>query len=292
MQKNAFTTKSYEVIYDRIDPHADPTVSIVIPYFNAGEFIEETLASVSDQSYRSYEIIIVDDGSSDSQSKAKVEQLQIANTKIIRQANQGPSAARNLAISLSSGRLILPLDADDLLHPDYLSHCVPALLENVEVGIVTTEVRRFGNRSKPFDLPDPTEENMIFGNTLVITSLFRKSHWQQFGGFKNEMIYGLEDYEFWINFLEAGLKIKRIPIELFYYRHHKSSFLQSITRQDDKHDAMMELIFELHPAFFSRNVASIYYAWLKERRKVKRLNRSFGLPLPGRRKLRFNVVEK
>jgi glycosyltransferase involved in cell wall biosynthesis len=99
-----------------------PQISVIIPAYNAARTILKALESVSKQSYSPCEIIVVDDGSTDTTGDI-VEAAAQSNPRIrlLRQQRQGPSAARNNAIAQSIGHYIAPLDADDLWHPDYLA---------------------------------------------------------------------------------------------------------------------------------------------------------------------------
>lgn len=92
-------------------------VSIIIPYYNKGEFIVETLNSVYNQTYNNFEIILINDGSDDIKSIKILETLAHSHLKIFSIKNSGVPFARNYGISKASGTYILPLDADDLIDP-------------------------------------------------------------------------------------------------------------------------------------------------------------------------------
>src|SRR5690242_9401975 len=97
-----------------------PAVTVVIPCYNMGAFIEETVASVLAQTFRSFEIVIVDDGSRDPETVVKLDQLAARGLTVLRTHNVGVAAARNRGIEVAQGSYILPLDADDLIGPLYL----------------------------------------------------------------------------------------------------------------------------------------------------------------------------
>lgn len=113
-------------------------ISVVIPLYNAGSTIERTLRSVLAQTYRDYEIVVVDDGSTDDGS-AKVEAMGIANLRLIRQANAGVSAARNLGIEEARGEFVALLDSDDEWHPEYLKTQFELTQKYPECGVFATK---------------------------------------------------------------------------------------------------------------------------------------------------------
>lgn len=120
-----------------------PLVSILIPCYNAEQWIEQTLQSAFQQTYTPIEIIVVDDGSSD-RSASIIEKHQ--NVSLIRQSNRGAAAARNIAFAHSHGDYIQYLDADDLLHPEKIAQQV-AILQTAPEAICTCRWGRFTSDS-------------------------------------------------------------------------------------------------------------------------------------------------
>jgi glycosyltransferase involved in cell wall biosynthesis len=122
--------------------HVDPEnlVTVVIPAYNAEATIDETLQSVRAQTYPSLEIVVVDDGSTDSTAQI-VERHAVADARVllIRQPNQGVAAARNAAIAAGRGQFIAPIDADDVWHPSKIEKQLAAMRDGgSKVGLVYT----------------------------------------------------------------------------------------------------------------------------------------------------------
>lgn len=111
-----------------------PTVSVVIPLYNTEKYIEETIASVLAQSYRDFELIVVDDGSTD-ESVELCRQFRDPRLRLISQENRGLAGARNAGIHHARGRYVALLDADDLWHPDKLALHVAHLERRPKVGV-------------------------------------------------------------------------------------------------------------------------------------------------------------
>lgn len=207
-----------------------PTVSVIIPCYNAGELLEEAIASVQSQTFRDFETIVVDDGSHDPLTVARLDAIAEDQTlRLLRTDNRGVAAARNLGISEARGRYILPLDADDLIAPDYLEKAVVQFEAYPETCIVCCDALLFGEISGVCKLPEFSAEHLLAGNLLFISSLFRKSDWQAVGGFCEAMRYGWEDWEFWISLTRRCPRVTKISEPLLHYRIRTDSRDQSMT---------------------------------------------------------------
>ncbi len=115
-----------------------PLISIIVPCYKQAHFLKESLQSVLEQTYGHWECIIVNDGSPDNTGKVATEWCRKdARFKYLYKENGGLSSARNVGIEASKGTFILPLDADDLLHKNYLKYLVPVLKGDQKLAIVT-----------------------------------------------------------------------------------------------------------------------------------------------------------
>lgn len=194
-------------------------VSVIIPCYNHGQFIEEAINSVVNQTYENIEIICIDDGSSDNSIEIIQNILKSTpNIKLIKQENQGVVKARNTAISASNGDYILPLDADDKIAPTYIEKAVDILDKFPEIGIVYCNAEYFGNKKGKWKLPEFDKNEIIFANQIFSCALFRKLDFDNAGKYKEYMNKGLEDWDLWLSFIENGLKVYKIDETLFFYR--------------------------------------------------------------------------
>ncbi|MBD3317834.1 MAG: glycosyltransferase, partial [Chitinivibrionales bacterium] len=96
-------------------PPKKPKVSVIIPCYNHGAFLNDAVSSVRNQTFQDYEMIIIDDGSDDPETMGLFDNNPFSDATIIRTANLGPSCARNAGIEKAQGQYILPLDADDII---------------------------------------------------------------------------------------------------------------------------------------------------------------------------------
>jgi len=210
-------------------PKNVPVVSVVIPCYNQGEFLREAVDSVLAQTFQNFEIIIIDDGSTDTRTKRILKNFKAPKTKILRQKNKGVSAARNAAIAKARGLFILPLDADDKVSPNYLKLAVKAMRSDKKLGIACGQTKLFGPETTDWKHPTYTPEAMLFDNALPPASLFRKTTWKKAGGYDEAMNFA-EDRDLWLGILEQGLEAKKIVGATYYYRRHAGSVTYALSR--------------------------------------------------------------
>ena len=205
-------------------------VSIIVPCYNQAHFLNESLQSVMTQTYTNWECIIVNDGSPDNTKKvAKNWCDKDKRFRYLEKENGGLSSARNAGISISNGDFILPLDADDIIDEAFLTKLVPELESNAKLAIVTCYSKFFNyniqnivHELKPIGT---TYHAILFENNIIATSLYRKTCWQEVGGYDEAMKLGFEDWEFWISILKRNWTYKVVEEFLFYYRKSKKSML-------------------------------------------------------------------
>lgn len=202
---------------------ANKLVSVIIPCFNSGRYLDKTINSVLCQTYQDFEIIIVDDGSTDDTTRQYLSALSHPKINVFFKENEGVSIARNVAISHSTGEYILPLDADDLISKDYLELAVLALNKNSSVKLVTCDVESFGCKKGIIPSDEYTIEKLLAKNLFVVSSMFRREDYNKTHGFNPNMKQGFEDWDFWLSLLSDSGEVYHINRTCFYYRLHKDS---------------------------------------------------------------------
>lgn len=234
-----------------------PLVSIIIPCHNQGQYLQEAVYSVLASTYENIEIIVVNDGSTE--NTELLEKFCAPKTKIIHQIHQGVSAARNNAIKESCGEYILPLDADDKIHPQYIEKAVNILKTQRDTGIVYCEAEFFGTKKGKWKLKKYKFPNVLWRNVIFSSAMYRKSDWEKAGGYKNEMDCAFEDWEFWITLIENGAGVYQIPETLFYYRKNASSRSKNAQR---KKIEMINQIIKFHRNLYAKHWKEILFPML------------------------------
>jgi hypothetical protein len=211
-----------------------PLVSIVIPLYNYGRYLGETIQSALNQTYKNIEIICVDDCSSDD----SVEVASKYPVRVIKhEKNKGLAETRNTGIRAARGEYILPLDSDDWLHKDFIKYTLA-----LNTDIASTGQRQFGEKNFVYiPMLAPTFEDFKRGNQINCCSLYKKEVWEKVGGYKSGKIF--EDWYFWLEATYAGFKVKTVQYPLFFYRIHKGSMLDKIKR--DHREIGREMIAEI-----------------------------------------------
>lgn len=229
-------------------------VSVIIPCFNQGPYLDEAVDSVLRQTFQDFEILVVDDGSTDQKTINVLKDYAKPKTRVIHTENQGLSAARNNGIREAKGAYILPLDADDKIGPGYLEDAVRILDRHPAIGIVYCEAAYFGIRDGRWSLPDYSPDRLLLNNVIFCSALFRRSHWEEVGGYNVNMIYGWEDWDFWLTLIRVGAKVYRIPKVHFFYRIREASMVNAM---DEEKQFFMRLHAVLNQQNLYRRVAEI-----------------------------------
>lgn len=227
-------------------------VSVIMPCYNDGKYIRESIDSVKRQSYNNIEIIVVDDGSDDEETLKILQSL--GNEVILLHTDHlRPAGARNYGISKATGKYIMPVDSDDTIDMYYIEKAVKMIQKYDEIGVVYCKADLFGEKSGIWDLPDYSFEKMLLDNVVFVTALFYKQDWEKVGGFNTHMLAGMEDYDFWISILALGRKIYQIPEILFHYRIKPVSRTTGFQSDYIQMQKTYRQIYDNHKNFYKDN---------------------------------------
>ncbi|HXP59517.1 MAG TPA: glycosyltransferase, partial [Dongiaceae bacterium] len=214
-------------------------------------YVPEAVESVVAQTLADWELIIVNDGSPDNTSEAARELIARhpgRSIRLIEKPNGGLSSARNAGIRAARGRYILPLDADDKIRPMLLEKLAAILDAKPEVGFAYTHIQHFGALDTEYPLPDFDPATLIGkDNIACVCALFRKSAWEQTGGYNEAMREGYEDWDFWIGCVEHGWAGYCLHEPLFLYRKSGQSMLAQANR---KREGLVARIVLNHPKLY------------------------------------------
>lgn len=223
-----------------------PTVSIVIPAYNPGQYLDEAVRSVIAQTFTDWECIVVDDGSTEDLSR--VEKMD-PRVRMVRQANRGLAVARNAGVANAAGELIALLDADDIWDPAKLSRQVPGMLADTEAGLSYTGFS-FIDADGKITGPGWAEPRLTYlemlgspGGPLPSAAILRRSAIQLVGGF-DCFHGGHEDTDVWLK-VARYFRVEFIAAPLMLYRVHSTNMSKkyrmmhdSITDVLRKHESM------------------------------------------------------
>ncbi|HEY9869067.1 MAG TPA: glycosyltransferase family 2 protein [Candidatus Obscuribacterales bacterium] len=227
-----------------------PAIVVVIPYYQQDEFLAEAVRSVKAQTYANVEIVVVDDCSPGLPAARILEAAGLSGVKVLRhEENRGLGAARNTGISASSAELIVSLDADDLIAPDYLE-VTAALMAKGDYAVVSTSVRQFGEADATWTPVLRLPEILMRG--APSTFLFRRSVFDGVGGY-NEALRHSPDKAFLISILRAGHEIGLVDRPLYLYRKHSEQF----SAREDAAEEFVRATFGTHSDLYEQHLLEV-----------------------------------
>ncbi|WP_017660950.1 glycosyltransferase [Baaleninema simplex] len=230
---------------------ATPILSVVIPCYNDGEYLEDAIRSVETYPEPIYEILIVNDGSTDSLTLAVLENLRQRGYRILNQPNRGLAAARNRGIEDARGRYILPLDADNRIRHEYIEKGIEILDRIPSVGVVYGDVLLFGTRNHIHHVPPFDLERLLQGNYIDACAVFRKQVWREVGGYDTEIPenLGYEDWEFWLSVAEKDWQFYKVSEVLFEYRMRSDSMVNACNIPENR-EKLFSYICQKHRSLY------------------------------------------
>ncbi len=246
-----------------------PLVSVIIPAYNAENFIERTLESVRAQTYKNIEILVVDDGSQDRTDEiVKFVAQKEPRLILLKQANAGVAAARNLAIQKAKGEFIAPIDADDIWYPQNLEKQIQCFMQSdVSVGLVyawSVDIDERDSLTGGFHVSDGEGEvyaKLLYQNFIgnASSTVIRRTCLEKVGGYNCELrsqgAQGSEDFDLYLRIAEC-YQVRVVPEFLIGYRQIASSMSQNYTSMAKSHDLVLEKASQKYP-----EIPAAIYRW-------------------------------
>ncbi len=221
-----------------------PKVSVVIVSYNYGRYLAEAVESALNQTFRDFEVIIVNDGSTDDTAEV-ADGLRRSHPNqqitVINQANAGqPAISRNNGIERAKGEYILCLDADDKIAPTMLEKCFQILETDTTVHIAYTDRLDFDGVDQVVRAREYSFHVLRHANHISHCALFRRKVWEEVGGYRTN-VKGCEDWDFWVAAGAKGYVGRRIPEALFMYRRHDTGLFQEVLSNFEERAAQIVL---------------------------------------------------
>jgi glycosyltransferase involved in cell wall biosynthesis len=205
---------------------ASALISCILPVYNGERYLGEAIESILSQTYQSFEIIVVDDGSTD--KTVEVVKSYGERLRYVRQANAGPAAARNHGIRLARGEFVAFQDADDVWHPEKLARQMARFAARSELELCSTQIQNFW-------IPELKEEAEHFHNHRLSQPLpgyvpqallVRRALLDQVGLFNPALLVG-DDTDWFLRAAEQGVVMEVLPDVLVYRRLHQANISRS-----------------------------------------------------------------
>ena len=256
---NAFPFESANSIEVRFRGSSQNNLlSVVIPYFNMGEFINEAIAAIEQSSYTNKEVIIVNDGSNDAQS---LQVLDLLKTKkgitIVDQPNLGLAAARNHGAREAKGEYLAFLDADDKVTANYYQKAIDILNHKSNVHFVGCWVQYFGESDGKWPAFTPQPPFILYHNMVNSSSLvYRKDSFLRHGLNDSRFLYGMEDYDSVISLIKNGCGGVVIPEFLFLYRVRRNSMARGFNKSNRLY--LYQLLADKHQEIYATFAAELF----------------------------------
>lgn len=232
------------------EPDGAQLLSIVIPYYNMGKYIEECVQSILASDFPEKEIIIVNDGSTDAASIAKLTYIEATYpVAVLHKANEGLPYTRNFGANAAKGKYLAFLDADDKVAPDYYSKSIRVLDCYDNVHFVGCWAKYFEGSSDCWPAFNPEPPYLLVHNMVNSSALVYKKQSFLIAGLNDPaFVYGMEDWDSIISMVQNNKRGVVLPEVLFYYRVRKNSMARNFTRV--KRIFLHRLIEEKHASFY------------------------------------------
>jgi glycosyltransferase involved in cell wall biosynthesis len=207
------------------NPEMPPNISVIVPCYNDGKYLADAIESVEQfPDRRIYEIIVIDDGSDDGNTKNVLDAIAKKGHTVLKPGKVGKCKVRNLGIAKARGKFILTLDADNKIEWDYIRKGIYVMNQSAEVGVVFGNRQHFGDENDYHRVFGFNIRQMFISNYIDTCAIFRKEAWKDAGGFDEQMpLQHREDWNFWLAVYSKGWKFYHLDELMFHYRVRKDA---------------------------------------------------------------------
>lgn len=236
-----------------------PRLSVVIPHYNLGQYLEEAVESVLASDLEDLEVLIVDDGSTSPESRLVVdafERHEDARVRVIRRENMGLAMTRNYGAEQARAPYVAFVDADDAVSPGFFSRCLEILDYYANVHLCYSWVKYFDDKEGVWMSWNTDLPYMLAHNLLIPICVVRRASFLRWGKNDPDMVFGLEDFEGWISMLEAGCGGIAIPEALVRYRVRSASMFRQINWYRQLY--LYDVIVRNHPGLYREYGAELF----------------------------------
>ncbi|MCC6676721.1 MAG: glycosyltransferase [Phycisphaerales bacterium] len=226
-----------------------PTLSVIVPFYNLGDYLPATLASIEAQTFKDFELLIIDDGSTDPKSLRLLDDLRAKGYRVLHKPNGGLGSARNWGVKHARAQWILPVDADDLFDPRMFETLVEAKRRNPDLVSISPMFKSFvESPDKPVSgfVPLGYDRDLLMHHNIVGPgggSLVEKRAILAVGGY-DEWLTSYEDWDLWCRLAEHGFHGTTIPAFLLHYRLRPGSLIRAEALP--RHQLLKAYILERH----------------------------------------------
>ncbi len=224
-----------------------PSISVIIPAYNQSRYLAAAVQSVLDQTNQDFEMIIVDDGSTD-QTRQVAASFDDPRLRYIYKENAGLSAARNTGIRNSNGNYLTFLDSDDLFTLRKLELLAERLNGDPELGFVAGKAILIDQNGNPlgkiFDQPPPDDlSDLLYWNPFHVCSVMVRREWQEIAGMFDESLRAYEDWDMWLRLARLGCRMGWVAEPISYYRFHTDQMTRDRERMTTATFAVLSKTF-------------------------------------------------
>lgn len=244
----------------------EPRISVLVPCFDDGAVLLEALASL--EGGEPFEIVVVDDGSTDAATLATLDEVEAAGTRVVHQANAGLPGARMTGLRETRAPYVFPLDADDLAEPAALVAMADLLDADPGAAVAFGDYLEFGTGDELVrSVPERLDAyRLAYTNEYPVSSLFRRTALEQAGGWR-AIDFGYEDWDLWLSLAEAGARgVHAGPGRITYRRRlHGERMLTTAKRH---HREIYRTLRGRHPRLFAEIAIHRARSDLSRRRRL------------------------